>query len=147
MALECQDPVFGKMTYRHRWRKEATIVFLGKKKTIEIGAKAYSKKPITDKQRASYTKFQSESAELLEAAGDSLKDYVNENIADLVNNWPSARRVKTMSDLRNLVEPTTLLFTQDGTLLFLLECDWDPENGIAVQLLPNIRVGSQDLFL
>lgn len=50
-------------------------------------------------------------------------------------------------ELRDEVTPKTLPITQDGMVVLLLECKWDAEHGIGVELLPKVTVGSQDSFL
>ena len=55
--------------------------------------------------------------------------------------------IKLASDLAAIVKPRTLLFKQDGTALVLLDCPWDEEHGLAVQLIPEFAIGSQDVFL
>ena len=59
------DPVFGHMEYRHRWFKTDEYEMFGKKWTLTVAAKAYSGKPITDAERASYQKFQENQQETL----------------------------------------------------------------------------------
>lgn len=46
-----------------------------------------------------------------------------------------------------MVTPRTLLFQRNGNVVLLLDCVWDAEHGIAVQLMPDVTVGSQDVFL
>ena len=61
--------------------------------------------------------------------------------------WPKARVIEDDKDLPQVVTPKTLLIKQDGTVILLLECEWNEEDGIAVELIPELSAGSQDLFL
>ena len=147
MNTICVDPVFGEMTYKHKWYKVQSEFIFGKKCTITIAAKAYSGKSITDQQRVAYQQYVERKDEYLKIAEDQLIQYVNSNLRELANYWMSARKIRSVTELSEIVTPKTLLFKQDGTFLLLLECVWDVENGIAVKLAPEVAVGSQYLFL
>ena len=147
MDTKCMDDVFGEMTYKHRWVKNEVETFFGKKYTLQIVAKAYSGKPITDEQRITYKKYWKEKDRFKEILSNELMRYINDNILELAEHWVGARRVDKIEDLSAVVTPKTLLIKQDGSMLFLLECAWDIENGVAVKIYPDIAIGSQDLFL
>ena len=74
-------------------------------------------------------------------------DYVNDNIKELSAEWVGARKISVISDLAQVVTPKTILIKQDGTTIMLLDCAWDVEAGLAVKLYPELKIGSQDLFL
>ena len=76
-----------------------------------------------------------------------MKEYINENLEDLATYWVGARKIINITDLAKVVEPKSILFQQDGTIVFLAECEWDIENGIAVKLYPEVEVGPQDIFI
>ena len=76
-----------------------------------------------------------------------MKEYINENLEDLATYWVGARKIINTSDLTKVVEPKSILFQQDGSIIFLAECEWDIENGIAVKLYPEVEVGPQDIFI
>ncbi len=141
------DPVFGHMEYRHRWFKTDEYEMFGKKWTLTVAAKAYSGKPITDAERASYQKFQENQQETLALLSQKVTDYINNNLEELRFNWPAAKKVQDVSELSAIVMPTSLLFKQDGTTLMLFECVWDSDAGFAVQIYPDWEMGRQDLFL
>ena len=67
------DPVFGHMEYRHRWFKTDEYEMFEKKWTLTVAAKAYSGKPITDAERASYQKFQENQQETLALLSQKVK--------------------------------------------------------------------------
>lgn len=147
METLCNDPVFGVMEYKHRWIKKQMISAFGKKWEVTIAAKAYSGKPITGEQQRAYEKFfENENAEI-DTIEKSILSYVNDNIKELSMQWIGARKVYQTSELAQIVTPKTILFKQDGTTIILLDCVWDAEAGLAVEVYPEIKIGSQDLFL
>lgn len=147
MEATCKDAVFGVMSYKHRWYKQQTISMFGKEWTITVAAKAYSGKPITEREQISYNHFMENEKTLTDVIGEQLKKYVNENLQDLAAYWLGARNVVKTTELAQMVTPKTLLFKQDGTTLMLLDCVWDEEHGVAVRLTPEVAVGAQELFL
>ncbi|MCC8152373.1 MAG: hypothetical protein LIO96_13270 [Lachnospiraceae bacterium] len=147
MEKKCMDAVFGEMTYKHRWvRKQDEIIF-GKKYEITVAAKAFSGKPITDEQRSAYQEFTKKKSVYFDMAGTLLIEYINSNLKEMAQYQTDAGCMEDAVELSRVVTPKTLLFKQDGTMLLLLECIWDEEDGMAVQLLPEAKVGRQDLFL
>ena len=110
-------------------------------------AKAYSGKPITDAQRESYARYKANEKEIAQTVAEVITDYVNTNCNELAETWMGARMVSSVSDLADIVTPKTLLFTQTGDALLLLDCAWDIEHGLGVQIFPEYKIGSQDCFL
>lgn len=147
MEVTYDDPVFGQMSYKHRWYKLDTISLFETEWSISIVAKAYSGKLITDQQRDSYKRFLDESNEIADNVSALIIKYINSNCEELAATWAGSRMVNDAKDLIGIVRPTSLLFKQDGTALFLFDCVWDEEHGLAVQLFPAYEVGSQDAFL
>ena len=147
MEVTCKDPVFGEMKYKHRWYKIEKIPFFNKEWQITVAAKAYSGKPITDKQRESYSYFKKNENKIITTITEIIMNYVNENCEELSSSWMGARMVSSSSDLSDITIPKTLLFTQSGELLVLFDCVWDMEHGLAVQVIPEYKIGSQDCFL
>ncbi len=146
MDVTVMDPVFGEMTYRHRWFKNENITFWGKEFPVVIAAKAFSGKPITDEQRESYTWFKQNLNQVDETMTELASNYINENCQELVTYWRGARMIQSADDLKTILTPKTILFTKNRAVLVLLDCPWD-EHGIAIQLRPSVEIGSQDMFL
>lgn len=113
----------------------------------ENEGKAYSGKPITDAQRESYARYKANEKEIAQTVAEVITDYVNTNCNELAETWMGARMVSSVSDLADIVTPKTLLFTQTGDALLLLDCAWDIEHGLGVQIFPEYKIGSQDCFL
>lgn len=145
--MRCNDTVFGEMCYKHRWYKKQYIYIFGIKWEITIAAKAYSGRAITEDQQRSYLLFMENEKEYVKAIGEELKEYVNVNFRELAAYWTGAKIVENVEDLSQMVTPKTLLFKQDGSVIMLLDCVWDVENGIGVKLIPELVTGVQDLFL
>lgn len=141
------NSVFGLMEYDFQWEKTEKISIFKKEYDISISAEAYSEENISKKQEESYLKFKENEKIYIETIENHLKEYVNENLEDLAVYWVGARKIINTVDLAKIVEPKAFLFRQDGTILFLAECEWDIENGIAVKLYPEVEVGPQDIFI
>lgn len=141
------NSVFGLMEYDFQWEKIEKVSIFKKEYDITISAEAYSEENISKKQEESYLKFKENEKFYIETIENKLKEYINENLEDLATYWIGARKIVNSSDLAKVVEPKSILFQQDGTILFLAECEWDIENGIAVKLYPEVEVGPQDIFI
>lgn len=141
------NSVFGLMEYDFQWEKTEKISILKKEYDITISAEAYSEENISKEQEESYLKFKENEKFYIETIENKLKEYINENLEDLATYWVDARKIINTSDLTKVVEPKSILFQQDGSIIFLAECEWDIENGIAVKLYPEVEVGPQDIFI
>ncbi|WP_315323984.1 DUF6985 domain-containing protein [Fusobacterium pseudoperiodonticum] len=141
------NSVFGLMEYDFQWEKTEKISIFKKEYDITISAEAYSEENISKEQEESYLKFKENEKFYIETIENKLKEYINENLEDLATYWVDARKIINTSDLTKVVEPKSILFQQDGSIIFLAECEWDIENGIAVKLYPEVEVGPQDIFI
>ena len=143
----CDNKVFGIMKYDYEWEKVDEIKLFEKEYNITIIAEAFPDEDISKEQEESYLKFKKNEKSYIETIENKLKEYINENLEDLATYWVGARKIINITDLPKVVEPKSILFQQDGTILFLAECEWDIENGIAVKLYPEVEVGPQDIFI
>ena len=141
------NSVFGLMEYDFQWEKTEKISIFKKEYDITISAEAYSEENISKEQEESYLKFKENEKIYIETIENKLKEYINENLEDLATYWVDARKIINTSDLTKVVEPKSILFQQDGSIIFLAECEWDIENGIAVKLYEEVEVGPQDIFI
>ena len=141
------NSVFGLMEYDFQWEKIEKVSIFKKEYDITISAEAYSEENISKKQEESYLRFKENEKIYIETIENKLKEYINENLEDLATYWVGARKIINITDLAKIVEPKSILFQQDGTIVFLAECEWDIENGIAVKLYPEVEVGPQDIFI
>ena len=145
----CDNKIFGVMKYDYEWEKVDIdeIKLFGKEYNITIIAEAFPGEEISKEQEESYLKIKENEKSYIETIENELKKYVNENLEDLATYWVVARKIINITDLAKVVEPKSILFQQDGTIVFLAECEWDIENGIAVKLYPEVEVGPQDVFI
>lgn len=141
------NSVFGLMEYDFQWEKIEKVSIFKKEYDITISAEAYSEENISKKQEESYLRFKENEKIYIETIENKLKEYINENLEDLATYWVGARKIINITDLAKIVVPKSILFQQDGTIVFLAECEWDIENGIAVKLYPEVEVGPQDIFI
>lgn len=136
--LEIADPVFGQMRYDYRWGKKESIYFFGKKQTVKICAKAFNEKPVTDSQRASYLKMKKNLDAILNECADKIYDYLNK--------FYNAK-LEDKSKVDERVQFTHIIFMQNGDTVLLFDTDYDIENGIGIQIYPEMEIGPQDAFL
>jgi hypothetical protein len=141
------NSIFGLMEYDFQWEKIEKVSIFKKEYNITIIAEAFPDEDISKEQEESYLKFKKNEKSYIETIENKLKEYINENLEDLATYWVGARKIINISDLAKVVEPKSILFQQDGTIVFLAECEWDIENGIAVKLYPEVEVGPQDIFI
>ena len=141
------NSVFGLMEYDFQWEKIEKVSIFKKEYDITISAEAYSEENISKKQQETNIKFKENEKSYIGTIENKLKEYINENLEDLATYWVGARKIINTSDLTKVVEPKSILFQQDGSIIFLAECEWDIENGIAVKLYPEVEVGPQDIFI
>ena len=146
MNVTCIDPVFGEVQYKHRWYKKSSLFLFDREWNITVSVKAYSRRPITNQQQESYQQFCNRYSEMAAILSTQLIEYINEHCEEFAAYWSGARMVTAAYELAQIVTPKTLLIHPDGTLMLLLDCPWD-EHGIAVQLLPDVCTGPQDVFL
>jgi hypothetical protein len=141
------NSIFGLMEYDFQWEKIEKVSIFKKEYNITVIAEAFPDEDISKEQEESYLKFKKNEKSYIETIENKLKEYINENLEDLATYWVGARKIINISDLAKVVEPKSILFQQDGTIVFLAECEWDIENGIAVKLYPEVEVGPQDIFI
>lgn len=144
---ECNDIAFGEMTYQHRWIKKGKLSVFGKEWNINVVARANLGEKITKEQQDNYKNFLQNNDHYIQIIESELIKYVNENIDELSEYWSNARQIENKENLSEIVTPKTLLFKRDGSTVLLLDCVWDEENGIGIQVIPKIMIGVQDLFL
>lgn len=147
METTCHDTVFGLMIYRHQWQKKSTLNFLGQMWPILVAAQAYTGKPITTAEQESFVWVKKNWHSLQGKAEEALKNYIVENRSDLAQYWPAVRGLESRAEIAKAVTPRMLLFQRDGSAVLFLDCQWDQENGLGIQLYPAIEVAAQAAFL
>lgn len=143
MEKNIVDQVFGEMEYKHRWVKRQQVQFFGKPSEVQIVAAAYTGQEICEEQRKSYQYFQENQEKILKVFSEKLQSYVDDN-TKMISEYYDLKQ-GTESD--KLVTPKTIYFDRDGKVVVLCDVKWDEENGLGVEVYPEIQIGRQDEFL
>ncbi|MBE6424211.1 DUF6985 domain-containing protein [Succinivibrio dextrinosolvens] len=144
---ECNDKAFGVMHYKHGWVKSQLVSLFGKDWNIRISVRAYSEKPINELQQKQYSEYSNNEEKYKETISSELVKYINNNLPELAINWKEAKKIDSTNELAKIVTPRTLFFNQEGDVVLLLDCVWDQENGIGIQIIPKTAIGPQNTFL
>jgi hypothetical protein len=130
------DKVFGKMEYKHSWRKKDCFLFLDKAYIVNIIAQAYQGDDILEIQRNNYMNYKRE----IEINETEIKK-------KLVEYCQFTYNIDILLEECRL-KPKTIIFERDGSWGILFDIDYDIENGIALFFIDRqIQIGHQDLFL
>ncbi|SUO97885.1 hypothetical protein [Suttonella ornithocola] len=121
-----QDTILGDLKFDYGWRKSIEICG----QHLEAIFDAFDEEQPTDAQRKSYQSFIGEQEEYLKKASQTLKEYQ-----------------KSHTDAEGNIYYTAIYFARNGDYGILANCDWDPENGIAILLFPEIQVTEQDRLI
>ena len=120
--------IFGEITFSVGWKAERTISLFAKDFTVKLKIQAYYEEDgITKEQEEAYLVYKEQEADKLHTAEELLRSYADA---------PESR-----------FQPHTLLFGRDGSCALLCDDGQEPEEGIAVSLLPEVYVVSQDEYL
>lgn len=147
MDTICNDPVFGTMQYKHGWQKRENVTLLGKIWPLTIAAQAYRGKPITAAEQTGYQYVQKNWQRLQAELAQALTAYVRENAADIRPYYPRVETLLSPEGLVQAVTPKKLYCQLDGSVVLLLDCAWDEEDGLGIQVYPTLEIASQDAFL
>ncbi|NEN76313.1 hypothetical protein F9B74_08255 [Pelistega sp. NLN82] len=127
-----KHPILGELTFDNGWVKNIKISFLGAMSEIECFFQAFDNEDISPEQIKAYQEYIANSTQLLINGENKLNQYIKEN---------------HIPDEEQNIAVKTLFFQRNGSFALLCDCDWDTENGIAIELNPQAQVMLQDLFL
>lgn len=144
MGDTVKDNEFGEMEYRHKWVKKEKMMMLGKERTLTISALAYSGDSICDKQRKAYQSFSSNRDELLKNIPKLISEYAHKHFDEITEHFSE---MNDANEALNFVNPSSIVFSRDGKVVIMCNVDWDEENGIGIEILPEYKVDLQDAFL
>jgi len=137
------DIVFGEMSYNHGWVNRKKLKFWGEIIDFKIKVVTYEENIILESQREDYQYFESNLEEISNETYDAVKQYIEDYWDEDIKPYlPDG----VNKDVKELVKPKTILFDEENVFGILCDCLWD-EHGIAIQILPEIEVGPQDMFL
>lgn len=120
--------IFGEITFHVGWKADRNIYLFGKKHSVTMKIQAYFEEDgITKEQEQAYLAYKEKEAEKL---------HVIEKLLRGCADSPELR-----------FEPKTLFFDRDGSCALLCDDREEPDEGIAVCLMPQEKVLSQDEYL
>lgn len=134
---------FGEMEYDYGWRKEKYVPFLNDSCKVEILVRAYSDRPILDNQREGYKYFVENHEKINSELPKLIQRYIDEYKEDIRLYYPEIDNITNLSDI---IKPTSLLFNRDGSVIFLCDVPWD-EKGLGIQVFPEYKIDIQDVFI
>ena len=145
MISRINDSAFGDMQYKHNWYKTEEINFWHQDVQVRIIASASSGQGITEIQRENYLFFKSNTKDISSKSFNELKAYLLRVATDLQNSG-----MEQVSDdvlTKDIVLLKSVIFQKDGSFGLLCDFQWDIENGLAIQIKPEYKVGPQDILL
>lgn len=122
------NSVFGELNFNTGWKASTNIILFGRSYPIILSVKAYFEEDgVTTEQENAY------------------RDYINSTeqklaiIEKLLNTYSDEAETRFV--------PKTILFERDGSYALLCDDNNEPDEGIAVCLVPIEKVISQDDYL
>ena len=114
--------------FKYGWNKHEEVFILGQRYEIIINLHAYYEKDgVTGKQKDAYLNFEEQKTQMLSKIEDALNKFCN--------------------NAKERFTPTMLLISRDGEIALLFDDDDNPDDGIAVTIIPEIKIYSQDEYL
>ena len=133
------DPVFGKLEYKHSWTKSEIIKWHKQDVKVNITAQAYKGDSVLKTQRDLYLFFKNNKAKLLKMVINAIRDYYQETLG---------QKSLTIDEILSHLKPKTVLFERNKTWGILFDTETDIENGLAAFFEgEKISIGAQELFL
>lgn len=136
------DDVFGELTYKYGWVCRKEIRFWGKEIEFKIKIVTYEEEVVLKSQREDYIYFLENLDEISEKTYVAVQEYLKMNSEEIY----SIMETEDIEELMSLVIPKTLIFDENHVMGILCECDWD-DDGIGIQVIPEIVVDTQDFLL
>lgn len=146
MSSKVKDEVFGEMTFLHPWVKKEEITLFGKIQTVRIAAAAFVGEGILDRQRDSYRFFKENIDKVSEKCEKALIEYVRKYGAEFYPYCPELAKADD-TELVGFIVLKTVLFRRDGSVVLMFDAKWDEENGVGIQVYPDVKIGWQANFL
>lgn len=147
------DPEFGSISYQGVWYGNSLVRFLGEAHDIQLIIETDDESgSIVIGQRAAYAlraDYISQLENVLYCYYLKIADDYRQQFSDGFQRMPILDNVL---DLNQVVKLTGIILpmvtSQEEVVIgFFLECNWDPEHGLAVKFAgSDVEVGSQDLL-
>ncbi len=141
------DEVFGELRFSYAWKKEVDQTMFGVTNKVELIVEGNDEnETIRNEQRMSYREFQTRNSEIIKTTEEAILEYYKRVCDDL--QIPSVKKIEMASQvqLTGIVFPM-VIDEGDISVGFLLECTWDTEHGLGVEIINGkIEVSTQDLL-
>ena len=151
MVKSVNNKAFGNMIYDDHWGKNEVVTVFGEELELEIVAVSFDGEGILPIQEKKYLEFKEGIEEFFVRAIDALDDYCDENAEDIIDALfeEHGDSYEPPEDPLELMEFTAILFSQNGDIAILAECEWDTEDGIAIvfDTEGNIIIDDQALII
>ncbi|MBS2967918.1 hypothetical protein J9317_03900 [Metabacillus sp. KIGAM252] len=160
MSEEINHEVFGKITFRHGWRKkDFELEMFGKIQLIEIVIDAEEDGDFEVEQEHSYTEFMKDLNKRVNDAEKSVFNYYQEHVLSYREQFGTdadklAPNINSVEELGNLVVPKQIffpmIFDEDRREAgFICDCSWDIELGLGIKFVNESieEVGAQDILI
>lgn len=122
------NDVWGEMKFHIGWKSKISLDFFDRQWDVTLKAQAYKEADgLTAVQEQAFEDFKNNENRLLTEAENKL-----------LKTYPQASKTYRLSEL---------LFKRDGSCALLLDSKNDPDGGIAIQLLPQLKIFEEDTFL
>lgn len=125
-----EDRVFGELRFSYGWKKEERLNLWGNEYPIRCVVYIDENEIISEKARKSY--------EFYKKIENKIENIIQKNISKIG---------KDLKYIQEHMRPRTLVIYNDGESGIVFECDWDLDNGIALLLTPDIKLGTNDDLL
>lgn len=120
--------IFGELVFNTGWKSKKTLTMFNNNYSVNLKVQAYYEEDgITQEQEQAYKEYLSSESKLLEAAEKMLLEK---------DSMASDRFI-----------PKTLLVNRDGSIAIMCDDEDEPDEGIAVCLMPEMQIMSQDDYL
>ncbi len=129
--------ILNNLVFNYGWRVNSDFNLFGKLINVTFILDSYDENEIVNEKQEKCLKIlEKEESTYSDTIITLVKQYINNNSISI-----------NISNIENELRLTSILITQDGDVIFLFEVTWDIENGLAIKVIPEFDIGSQDVFL
>lgn len=123
------DEIFGELTFDYGFEKDIKLNLFNGVQSLKLYLLSYNvEEKITQAQKESYLEFESK------------QDMYTKEVEEVL--------IKQYGqDFENRFSATTLMIDREGQMAFLLDDKEDLDEGIAVQIIPNLTIYNQSDYL
>lgn len=143
------DADFGEIAYAagDLWEGKREIEFLGGTSMADVQLDIDEDEGVEDFQRVAFRQFAANEKDILRTCEQVLADYRDRELANLDCDGSYAELpIEESVSLRSICFP----YAEEAPVFgLLLDCDWDPDNGIGIRFENGVldAIGTQNLLL